>query len=312
MTEAILGTYGTLLVGGLVMLSVLATVLALRPRRDPVAQRLGTHAQIADAMDEALQEPFWDRAVAPFLRSVLGALGRLSPQGNLEQQRKILLLAGNPGGLSVVDFLGIRLLCAGLALALAVLPLTSDPRLDLRSTALLVLAPVVGYYLPLVWLRRRVRQRQRLIERALPDVLDMLTICVESGLGLEGAMMRVGEQWDNVLTRELRLAVREMRMGVRRADALRHLVQRTEVPDLAAFIAVVIQAEQLGVSIANVLRTQADQMRIVRWQRAEERARGAPFKMVFALVFLIFPSLFIVILGPGIPRFQEFLSGMTR
>jgi len=195
---------------------------------------------------------------------------------------------------------------------LALLYVRNVGELSMRSLAMLVVAPALGYYLPGFFLKRRIKERQHQIERALPDVLDMLTICVESGLGLEAAMLRVGDQWDNVLTREMGRAVREMRMGISRAEALRHMVQRTETSDLAAFVAVVVQAEQLGVSIANVLRTQSDQMRVVRWQRAEEQARGAPFKMVFAMVFLIFPSLFIVILGPSIPRFQEFLQGMTR
>ncbi|MGI6206989.1 MAG: type II secretion system F family protein [Anaerolineae bacterium] len=311
MPETFIQSYGTLMVGGFTLLSVLAITMSLRPRRSPITERLQAHAQF-ELADEELQRPFWDRAVLPFLRSILGLLGRLSPRGNVEGQRRLLLLAGNPGNLSVVDFLGVKLLLAGAFFGLALMSVAKSPNLSLQGVATLVAAPVLGYLLPTMWLKRRIKARQHRIERALPDVLDMLTICVESGLGLEAAMLRVGEQWDNILTREMSRAVREMRMGISRADALRHMVQRTEVPDLGAFVAVVVQAEQLGVSIATVLRTQSDQMRVVRWQRAEERARGAPFKMVFAMVFLIFPSLFIVILGPSIPRFQEFLAGMTR
>ncbi|NPV08800.1 MAG: type II secretion system F family protein [Anaerolineae bacterium] len=300
------------MVGGLTLLSVLAITMSLRPRRNPITERLLSHAQFSELAEEELQRPFWDRAVLPFLRSLLGLLGRLSPRGNVEAQRRLLLLAGNPGNLSVVDFLGVKLLLAGLFFGLALMSVANTPELSLQSLLILVAAPALGYYLPSFWIKRRIKARQHQIERALPDVLDMLTICVESGLGLDAAMLRVGEQWDNVLTREMGRAVREMRMGISRAEALRHMVQRTEAADLGAFVAVVVQAEQLGVSIANVLRTQSDQMRVIRWQRAEERARGAPFKMVFAMVFLIFPSLFIVILGPSIPRFQEFLQGMMR
>ncbi|MGQ9555510.1 MAG: type II secretion system F family protein [Anaerolineae bacterium] len=312
MMQTILSAYGTLLVGALVMLSVLAIALALRPRRDVVAERLSSHAQVADIVEQDLDRPFWERAILPFLHGILSFVGRLSPKGNIERQRKLILVAGNPGSLSVLDLLGIKLLLAGLGLAIALLIVARSPQLTVQRLAIVVIMPALGYYLPTFWLKQRIKQRQYLIERALPDVLDMLTICVESGLGLEAAMLRLGQQWDNVLTREMRRTVREMRMGISRAEALRHLVQRTEVTDLAAFVAVVIQAEQLGVSIATVLRTQADQMRVVRWQRAEERARSAPFKMVFALVFLVFPSLFIVILGPSIPRFQQFLSGLSR
>lgn len=312
MSEALLSTYGTLIVGGLTLLSVMAIVVSLRPRRSPITERLQSHAGLSELAEEELTRSFWDRAILPALRALVGFVGRLSPKGNVEGQRHLILLAGNPGGLTVVDLLGIKLLLAGLTFGLALLYVRNIGDLSLRSMAMLVVAPVLGYYLPGFFIKRRIKQRQHAIERALPDVLDMLTICVESGLGLEAAMLRVGDQWDNVLTREFGRAVREMRMGISRGEALRHMVQRTEAADLAAFVAVVVQAEQLGVSIANVLRTQSDQMRVVRWQRAEEKARGAPFKMVFAMVFLIFPSLFIVILGPSIPRFQEFIQGMTR
>jgi tight adherence protein C len=312
MTASLLGTYGTLLVGLMTMLSALAIVMALRPRRDPVAQRLSSQVRVESLEAADLEQPFWDRAVVPFMRSVLGAIGRLSPRGNIERQRRQLLLAGNPGNMSVLDFLGLKLIFGAAGLAVAARILLTSERLDLTRLAIIVLAPIVAYYLPTYWLKGRVRTRKQQILRALPDVLDMLTVCVESGLALDAAMLRVGEQWDNLLTRELRRAVREMRMGVARSEALRHLADRNDVSDLTTFIAVVVQAEQLGVSIANVLRSQADQMRIIRWQRAEERARSAPFKMVFALVFLIFPSLFIVILGPSIPRFQDLFANMGR
>ena len=312
MTQELLQSYGTLLVGGLTMLSVLAIAVSLRPRRDLVAERLSSRTGLPDVVGEDLRRPFSERAISPFVSKVLSFLGRFSPKGNLERQRKLMLLAGNPGRLTVLDLLGLKLLLGVSGFLLALYLVAKAPILDLRSILILVLVPLLAYYFPTFWVRRRVKGRQYQIERALPDVLDMLTICVESGLGLEAAMLRVGEQWDNVLTRELRRSVHEMRMGVSRSEALRHLVQRTEVSDLSAFVAVLIQAEQLGVGIATVLKTQADQMRVVRWQRAEERARGAPFKMVFALVFLIFPSLFIVILGPSIPRFQEFLGSLGR
>lgn len=312
MLAALLIAYGTQMVGLITMFSMFAIVMALRPRRDPVAQRLTSHVKVEALEAAELERPFWDRAVAPFLRSVLTAIGRLSPRGNIERTRRLLLLAGNPGDMSVLDLLGLKLLLGALGLIVAFRLVATSPSLGLTQWLTIVLAPIVAYYLPTYWLRSKVKSRQHAIERALPDVLDMLTVCVESGLGLEAAMLRVGEQWDNLLTRELRRTVREVRMGVSRPEALRHLVERTEVSDLTTFVAVMVQAEQLGVSITNVLRAQADQMRIVRWQRAEERARSAPFKMVFALVFLTFPSLFIVILGPSIPRFQGLLGTMGR
>jgi len=293
-------------------LSALAVAMALRPRRNPVAERLTAQAQVQAVAEEELSRSFWDRAISPFLHGFLRLLGRLSPRGNLEALRHTLLLAGNPGNLSVLDLMGLKLLLAALGLFLAFLVTSRSPHLSLINLAEIVLAGLVGYLLPNFWLSRRIKSRQHLISRALPDVLDLLTVCVESGLGLEAAMLRVGERWDNVLTRELGRTVREMRMGISRPESLRHLVQRTEVPELSAFVAVVIQAEQLGVSIAQVLRTQSDQMRVIRWQKAQERARSAPFKMVFVLVLCTFPSLFIVILGPAIPRLQQMLYQMAH
>ena len=172
-------------------------------------------------------------------------------------------------------------------------------------------AAVVGFQLPWYWLRSKAKKRQKAILRALPDALDMLTIGVEAGLAFESALLRVGEQWDNALTLELRRVVREMRMGTGRNEALRRLVDRTGVEDLSTFVAVLIQSSQLGVSIAHVLHSQAAQMREVRRQRAEELARQASVKIVVVLVFFIFPSLFIVILGPAVPQIMETLTMMA-
>ena len=216
MPEAFVSTYGTLAVGGLTLLSVLAVITSLRPRRSPLTDRLRSVAGFSELAEEELSRSFWERAILPALRSGLGFLGRLSPKGNLEKQRRQILLAGNPGGLSVVDLLGVKLLMAGVGFALALLYVRGIDQFSLRSLAILVAAPALGYYIPGFFVKRRIRARQQDIERSLPDALDMLTICVESGLGLEAAMLRLGEQWDNVLTREMGRAVREMRMGISR------------------------------------------------------------------------------------------------
>ncbi len=163
----------------------------------------------------------------------------------------------------------------------------------------------MGYLLMTYWLKRRVRKRQYQIQRALPDALDMLTIGVEAGLAFESALLRVGERWDNALTQEFRRAVAEMRMGTTRNVALQRMVERTGVQDLRTFVAVLIQSSTLGVSIAEVLHTQAEQMRVKRRQRAEELARQAGVKMIFPLALFIFPSMLVVILGPSIPAFID-------
>jgi len=169
---------------------------------------------------------------------------------------------------------------------------------------------VVGFLVPRLWLRLAVGRRKHDILRALPDALDMLTIGVEAGLGFESAMVRVGQKWDNALTRVFRRAVGEMRLGAARDVALEHMAERSGVPELRTFIAVLVQSSQLGVSIAEVLHTQAAQMRVRRRQRAEELARQAGIKLIFPLAALILPALFVVILGPTLPAFQRFFATM--
>jgi tight adherence protein C len=159
--------------------------------------------------------------------------------------------------------------------------------------------------MPGIWLSRRTKQRKYEITRALPDAIDLLTISVEAGLGFDPALGRVVEKWDNALTRELGRMLSEMRMGASRRDAMRDVVARVNVDDLNTFMGAVIQADQLGVSISQVLRVQSKQMRQRRRQRAEEQAHKAPLKMLFPMVFLIFPTIYIVILGPAIPRLVE-------
>jgi tight adherence protein C len=158
----------------------------------------------------------------------------------------------------------------------------------------------IGYLVPEFWLGSRIKSRQKLILRMIPDTLDLLTISVRAGLGFDAALAKVVEKLPGPLTDEFRRALAEVRVGKARRDALRDMVPRTNVQPLSNFIGAIIQAEQLGVSISKVLQVQSEQLRIERRQRAEEQAARAPIKMLFPLVGCIFPSLFIVILGPAI------------
>jgi tight adherence protein C len=146
--------------------------------------------------------------------------------------------------------------------------------------------------------------------RALPDGLDMLNICVGAGLGFDAALTRIGERWRTALADEFNRVVIEIRLGKTRAKALIDLAERTEVPEIENFVATIVQADQLGVSIAKVLRAQAEQMRIIRRQRAEEQARQATIKLLFPLVFLIFPALLAVLLGPAVPQIINTFSSL--
>ena len=162
-----------------------------------------------------------------------------------------------------------------------------------------VVGLIIGYVAPEFWLGNQIRKRQAQIIRIIPDSLDLLTISVRAGLGFDAALAKVVEKLDGPLSDEFRRALAEVRLGRQRRDALRDIIPRTEVQPLTNFIGAIIQAEQLGVSISRVLEVQSQQLRIERRQRAEEMAAKAPIKMLFPLVGCIFPSLFIIILGPA-------------
>ena len=292
---------------GLAMALVWLALAPARPRR-AVRERLAGYLDRADVIEEEdMGRPFGARVLLPLLRRILRILGRLATKRNVEATRQMLVQAGQPGGLTVLDFLGVRLLFVVLMGGGYFLLLGKSVSFSMAlRNALMVGA--LGYFLPLFWLRRRVRRRQHEILRALPDALDMLTIGVEAGLAFESALLRVGEKWDNALTREFRRAVAEMRVGTARDVALQRMADRAGERDLSTFVAVLIQSSQLGVSIAQVLHTQAAQMRVKRRQRAEELARQAGIKMIFPLALFVFPSMLVVILGPSIPAFISFFG----
>ncbi|HEX2173578.1 MAG TPA: type II secretion system F family protein, partial [Dehalococcoidia bacterium] len=165
----------------------------------------------------------------------------------------------------------------------------------------------LGYFLPNLWLRDKIKKRQNEIQLALPDVLDLLVVCVEAGLGFDSAMQKVTDKLDNELTREFAQVIREIRLGKPRREALRDMVERTQVADVSSFISAIIQADQLGVSIGRILTIQSEQMRIKRRQRAEKKAHEAPIKMLIPMALFMLPTIYLVILGPMAPKL---LGGM--
>jgi tight adherence protein C len=178
---------------------------------------------------------------------------------------------------------------------------------------LVIVFGMVGFFFPRLWLGSRISRRQKSVRRALPDALDLLTICVEAGLGFDSAMQKVTEKWQTELSLAFARVLREVQLGKLRRDALRDMADKVGISELTSFVAAVIQSEQLGVSLAKVLRIQADQMRIRRRQHAEEEAHKAPIKMLIPMTLLIFPSLVIVLLTPAAIRlFQSTLADMFR
>ena len=257
-----------------------------------------------DLREMKLRQPFRERVVKPILRQLYGLGRRLTPSSSIGQLQEKLIIAGMPGGMTVTDFLGLRFL-AGACVSGFMFAMMIASKPPFQALLFAVAAFLVGLYLPNMWLSSKAKARQKAITRALPDMLDMMSICVDAGLGFEAALQKVAYQSDNELAVEMRRVISEIRVGVPRSDALRHLAERTQVPDVASFVAVLVQADRLGIAIRNVLNTQSVQMRIKRRQRAEEEAGKAPIKMLIPLVLFIFPAMFAVILGPAIPRLMS-------
>ncbi len=298
-------------------LSVLAVVVGLRALTSP-AESSGRMQQVVGASGDGaptlrqieMSASFYQRIIAPMFSAVLQGLGRLAPQSNIAQLQKKLETAGYPANLSVIDFLGLKVLI-GTIIAFFVTLATYMVRPDFSWLVLGALGLVfwfVGFMLPDIWLIGRIRDRKREIRRSLPDALDMLTICVDAGLGLSGAMQHVAEAWDNALCDEFTRVLAEVKLGRTRIEAMESMAQRCGVDEVISFVMAISLADKLGVSIAKVLRIQAKQMRIARRQLAEEAAREASIKMLFPLVFLIFPAMFAVILGPAVPLLLETLT----
>jgi len=292
------------IVGGVAAFAILLIALGLAGSApvDPVQARLtqlGT-MQAKNLEELELQQPFLERTLRPLAANLSGYVARITSQSFTERTEKRLALAGHPGNLRVGDWLGVKAIGTIVGAILFFLIFFFGIKTGPLAFALAIAGAAFGYIGPEFWLGGRVRKRQHLILLQIPDALDLLTISVRAGLGFDGALGKVVEKLKGPLTDEFRRGLAEIRVGKSRREALRDIVPRTEVPALTNFIGAIIQAEQLGVSISKVLQVQSEQLRVERRQRAEEQAAKAPIKMLFPLVGCIFPSMFIVILGPAV------------
>ena len=296
----------TYLVPGLVAIVIFGIFMKMAlPTRNTVSidTRLTTFAERPKTLEEIeLSQPFRERVLKPIIANATTFLGKMTPAQGVEKMRQQIILAGNPYNMGTSEFMGARMLAAvmlgGAAFGLSLLMGAAMINL-LMFTGV---AFLIGYLMPVFWLRSKIKKRQKVILKTLPDAIDLMTISVEAGLAFDGAMQRVADKWNNALSLEFQRAISEMRVGKSKREALREVVARTGVPDLSTFVASIIQADQLGVSIAKVLKIQSEQMRIRRRQRAEEQAHKAPILMMIPMVFLIFPATYIVILGPAVPK----------
>lgn len=296
-----------LLVLFIVIGAITLIVIGLRDRResDPLQQRLAEFAargETATLEEIELSQPFTERVIIPMARRLGEIVSRFTPQNALQSTARKLELAGNPRGLEPAVFWALRIVIAVAVGGFLLFIFNVGSISWSLGQKLLVLALFValGFYVPEMLLTSRIQRRQKAIRRAMPDALDLLTICVEAGLGFDGAMQKVSEKWDNELSRAFARVIRELQLGKLRREALRDMADRIGLPEMTSFVAAVIQSEQLGVSMAKVLRIQADQMRIKRRQIAEEAAHKAPIKMLVPMALLIFPSICIVLMTPAV------------
>jgi tight adherence protein C len=274
------------------------------------SQVAGTTTENVNLREQALSESFGRRIFVPIVAGATRVARRITPIDARDRVARKLLIAGSPSGWDAERILAFKIigLAAGAALGVFVTTLLGDLSPLVRIVCIGLLT-FVGFVAPDTILNRRVEERQREILRTLSDTLDLLTISVEAGLSLNAAIAQVVQNVPGVLSSEFARMLQEIQLGVPRADAFRNLAERTDVEELNAFALAMIQADVFGVSIASVLRTQAQQLRIKRRQRAEAKAQQTPVKIVFPLILCILPALFVVIVGPGAIRiFESFIQ----
>src|SRR5574341_1478264 len=300
---------------GLIMMGIgmVAVSVSNANKSDPLAERLSEYAGQAEASaslaDIEMSVPFSQRVILPVMQQIAKITTQFAPQQALEKTQQMLTMAGNPKGLAPPVFWAMRL-AAMVGLGILMLVILSS-----KGALLMLLGggggAAMGFFMPQLWLSSQINRRQAGIIKALPDALDLMLICVEAGLGFDQAMGKVYERWDNELALGFGRVLKEIQLGKARRDALKAMDESMGVNDVTTFASAIIQADQLGVSISKVLKIQSEQMRIKRRQRAQEKAQQAPIKMMIPMVILIFPSIWLVLLGPaGVQVCKTFMPGL--
>ena len=302
---------GLLIFGGVVVLVIIAVVVfsiranaaAQGEAYDPLQERLSEFIQrgeVASLEEIELSQNFSERVLIPAVRRLGEFSARFTPQKMIQDTARNLELAGNPWPVDAPTFLAIRFILAVLLGGFMITTVALNPAPQASNNFLYIGGALFGgFFLPHLILTRRITQRQSEVRRAMPDALDLLTICVEAGLGFDAAMAKVTEKWENELSLAFARTIREVQLGKTRREALKAMGDRLGIPEVSSFVAAIIQSEMLGVSMARVLRIQSDQMRVKRRQIAEEAAHKAPVKMIVPMALLIFPSIMIIILTPA-------------
>jgi tight adherence protein C len=303
---ALVGTFLTIFLVGVLV------DLFMRERERPVAlleSQVGGMGESVNLRDQELEGSTMSRLIMPGAKRLGRGIVRRTPFSLDERINELLVLSGSPIGLDAERVVAMKIIggIAGLVGGIFLTALISAPSwLEILFVVLLV---AIGYLLPSAQLSSLAKRRQKTIQRQLPDVMDLLTISVEAGLGFDQAMAQVTKNVPGPLAEELSRLLQEVQIGASRADAFRHLSERTDVMELQSFTLSMIQADMFGVSIANVLRAQSRELRQKRRQRAEEIAQRIPVKLLFPMIFMVLPALFIIVLGPGVIKIYEQFFG---
>lgn len=282
-----------------------------RKRRRIIARLQGIQAVSRREIDEedVLNLPFWERTIGVFSRWIKENVGQIAPEKMITQIEEKLEKAGNPQNIKANDFLAFQVILGVTALFLGIWFLGSG-NLTVNSVLLALVLAVLAVYLPWFVLGTMATNRKTEIRRNLPDIMDLLVVSVEAGMGFDMALMKVVERYQGTIAKEFQRALREIQLGKSRKDALKDMEKRVGLMELSSLVNAVVQSDQLGVGISEVLRLQADLIREKRQQWIEEQAMKAPVKMLFPLVFFIFPCIFIILLGPALISMMKTFSNM--
>lgn len=258
--------------------------------------------------EEELQMPFRDRVIRPALKR-LGRFIEQSIPANARQQLNLKLqLAGRPGGMATTDFVAFRYVLTAFLCSLGILIgiLVGNP---IWLAVLAAIGAIIGLYGPTFWLNRRIKSRKTEMQNDLPDVIDVLVVCVEAGLTFEASIERVAEKFEHSLAEEFGRVIQEIRLGRPRLDALSDMGQRLGVEELNNFVQAIVQSEQLGSGVARILRAQSDEIRTKHLLTAQEKGARASLKMLIPMLGCIFPTLWVIILGPAFLLAIKYLAG---
>jgi tight adherence protein C len=296
-----------ILIGIIIIVLLTAVVLVVVGLRgsqgvDPLEERLAEFAErgeLASLHEIEMSQPFLERIIIPLANKLGEVALRITPQKALDQIQSKLEMAGNPRGIEPTTFFAARFILAVVFGGMMVLVYGSD-LFKFTNFLITIGITIFGFIMPNMLIDSKIARRQESVRKALPDALDLLTICVEAGLGFDAAMRKVADKWDNELSIAFSRALQEIQLGKLRREALRDMAERIGAAEFESFVAAVIQSEQLGVSMAKILRIQADDMRVRRRQRAEQAAQRAPVLMLLPMAFLIFPTILIIMMGPAV------------